>query len=82
MGELGGTDPGKIRLLVWQGAFEAWKNNPIFGTGVETFAFAYYKYKSPAHNLTSEWNFLYNKAHNEFLNYLTTTGTLELQLIF
>jgi len=75
VGELGGTDSGKIRLLVWKGAIEAWKNNPIFGTGVETFAFAYYKYKSPAHNLTSEWNFLYNKAHNEFLNYLTTTGT-------
>ncbi len=75
IGELGGTDSGKIRLLVWKGAIEAWKNNPIFGTGVETFAFAYYKYKSPAHNLTSEWNFLYNKAHNEFLNYLTTTGT-------
>jgi len=74
-GELGGTDSGKIRLLVWKGAIEAWKNNPIFGTGVETFAFAYYKYKSPAHNLTSEWNFLYNKAHNEFLNYLVTTGT-------
>ena len=74
-GELGGTDSGKIRLLVWRGAIEAWKNNPIFGTGVETFAFAYYKYKSPAHNLTSEWNFLYNKAHNEFLNYLATTGT-------
>lgn len=74
-GELGGTDSGKIRLLVWKGAIEAWKNNPIFGTGVETFAFAYYKYKSPAHNSTSEWNFLYNKAHNEFLNYLVTTGT-------
>src|SRR3989344_5442354 len=56
VGELGGTDSGKIRLLVWKGAIEAWKNNPILGTGVETFAFAYYKYKSPAHNLTSEWN--------------------------
>ncbi len=75
IGELGGTDSGTIRLLVWKGAIEAWKNNPIFGTGVETFAFAYYKYKSSAHNLTSEWNFLYNKAHNEFLNYLATTGT-------
>lgn len=74
-GELGGTDSGKIRLLVWRGAIEAWKNNPLFGTGVETFAFAYYRYKLPAHNLTSEWNFLYNKAHNEFLNYLATTGT-------
>lgn len=68
------TDSSVIRLLVWQGAIKAWENNPIFGTGVETFAFAYYKYKLPAHNLTSEWDYLYNKAHNEYLNYLTTTG--------
>ncbi len=68
------TDSGNIRLLVWNGAVKAWENNPIFGTGVESFAFAYYKYKSPAHNLTSEWDYLYNKAHNEYLNYLATTG--------
>ncbi len=74
VGELGGSDSGVIRLLVWNGAINAWKDNPLFGTGVETFAFAYYKYKPPAHNLTSEWNFLYNKAHNEFLNYLVTSG--------
>lgn len=72
--EFGGTDSGRIRLLVWEGAINAWKSNPIFGTGVETFAFAYYKYKPAAHNLTSEWNYLYNKAHNEYLNYLATTG--------
>ena len=68
------TDSGNIRLLVWNGAIKAWENNPLFGTGVETYAFAYYKYKSPAHNLTSEWDYLYNKAHNEYLNYLATTG--------
>ncbi len=72
------TDSGKIRLLVWNGALKAWENNPIFGTGVETYAFAYYKYKSPAHNLTSEWDYLYNKAHNEYLNYLATTGIVGL----
>ncbi|MBI2031986.1 MAG: O-antigen ligase family protein [Candidatus Levybacteria bacterium] len=71
---LGGTDSGRIREYVWSGAIEAWKNYPLFGTGVETFAFAYYKYKPVGQNLTSEWNFLYNKAHNEFLNYLATTG--------
>lgn len=74
VGELGGTDSGKIRLLVWNGAISAWKDNPLFGTGVETFAFAYYKYKPTGHNMVSEWNFLYNKAHNEFLNYLVTSG--------
>jgi putative inorganic carbon (HCO3(-)) transporter len=68
------TDSGTIRLLVWHGAIKAWENNPLFGTGVETFAFAYYKYKPAAHNMTSEWDYLYNKAHNEFLNYLATTG--------
>lgn len=73
-GELGGTDSGKIRLLVWRGAIDAWKDNPIIGTGVETFAFAYYKHKPVEHNMTSEWDYLYNKAHNEYLNYLTTTG--------
>ena len=72
------TDSGKIRLLVWKGAIKAWENNPIFGTGVETYAFAYYKYKSPQHNLTSEWDYLYNKAHNEYLNYLATTGIVGL----
>lgn len=75
-GELGGTDSGTIRLYVWKGAIDIWKNYPIFGSGLETYAFAYYKFRPQGHNLTSEWNFLYNKAHNEFLNYLATTGTL------
>ena len=73
--ELGGTDSGTIRLYVWKGAISIWRNNPIFGSGLETFAFAYYQYRPAAHNLTSEWKFLYNKAHNEYLNYLATTGT-------
>lgn len=72
--ETGGTESGTIRLIVWRGAIDAWMHNPIFGTGVETFAFAYYKYRPEAHNLTSEWDYLYNKAHNEYLNYLATTG--------
>ncbi|MBI2049571.1 O-antigen ligase family protein [Candidatus Roizmanbacteria bacterium] len=70
----GGTESGSIRLLVWKGGLDAWKNYPLFGTGVETFAFAYYKYKPPLQNQVSEWNFLYNKAHNEYVNYLATTG--------
>lgn len=74
-GELGGTDSGKIRLIVWRGAIEIFKNNPIFGTGLETFAYSYYKYRPVEHNMTSEWDYLYNKAHNEYLNYLATSGS-------
>jgi putative inorganic carbon (HCO3(-)) transporter len=75
-GELGGTDSSKIRLLVWKGAVDIWLHNPVFGSGLETFAFAYYQYRPAAHNMTSEAKFLYNKAHNEYLNYLATTGTI------
>ena len=74
--ELGGTDSGKIRLYVWEGAIDIWKHNLLFGSGLETYAYAYYQYRPAGHNLTSEWKFLYNKAHNEYLNYLATTGTV------
>ena len=74
--ENGGTESGQIRLIVWKGAFDIFKHYPIFGTGVETFAYSYYQFRPVAHNLTSEWDFLYNKAHNEFLNYLATTGII------
>jgi len=72
------TPSSDIRKIVWQGAVKLWKQNPIIGTGVETFGYAYYWVRPKVHNLTSEWNFLYNKAHNEFLNYAATTGTLGL----
>ncbi|MFZ5845188.1 MAG: tetratricopeptide repeat protein, partial [Patescibacteria group bacterium] len=75
--EAGGTESGTIRKYVWQGAINAWKSTTktmALGTGTETFAFAFYRFKPPEHNLTSEWDFLYNKAHNEYLNYLATTG--------
>lgn len=73
--ELNITSSWDIRLVVWKGALDIWRHYPVFGTGVETFAYAYYQYRPAEHNLTSEWNFLYNKAHNEYLNFLTTTGT-------
>ncbi len=70
----GGTESGTIRKIVWTGAFDIWKKYPIFGSGVETFAYSYYGSRPVAHNLVSEWDYLYNKAHNEYLNYLSTTG--------
>ncbi len=72
--ENGGTESGQIRLIVWEGALEIFKAYPILGSGVETFAYSYYQFRPNAHNMVSEWDFLYNKAHNEYLNYLATTG--------
>jgi putative inorganic carbon (hco3(-)) transporter len=69
------TPSGDIRKIVWKGSINLWKKFPLFGTGVETFAYSYYWTRPAEHNLTSEWDFLYNKAHNEYINYLATTGT-------
>lgn len=69
------TPSEDIRKLVWQGSFKLWQQFPLFGTGPETFAYSYYWTRPATHNLTSEWDFLYNKAHNEYLNYLATTGS-------
>jgi len=79
--EVGGTESANIRKIVWTGAVRIWRSstkNFFLGTGPETFAFAYYSHRPLEHNSTSEWELLYNKAHNEFLNYLSNTGLLGL----
>jgi len=72
------TDSLDIRKIVWQGAISLGLKYPFFGTGVETFAYSYFFVRPVSHNLTSEWDYLYNKAHNEYLNYLATTGFIGL----
>ena len=72
--DTGITESGQIRNIVWRGALEIFKKYPFIGTGVETFAFSYFKFRPPQHNMTSEWDYLYNKAHNEYLNFAATTG--------
>ena len=73
---VGATESSEIRLIVWQGAIATFKARPILGFGPETFAYSYYLFRPASHNQTTEWNFFYNKAHNEFLNYLATVGAL------
>jgi O-antigen ligase len=72
------TESFDIRRIVWEGAWKLAIKNPLFGTGVETFAYSYNLVRPAAHNLTSEWDYVYNKAHNEYLNYLATTGFIGL----
>ncbi len=76
--ESGGTESGSIRKIVWRGAIAIWQHYPVFGSGVETFAYSYYNFRPVEHNLVSEWDFLYNKAHNEYLNFLAATGAFGL----
>lgn len=72
------SESGDIRKVVWKGALEIFKHHPLLGTGPETFAYSYYWYRPREHNDLSEWDFLYNKAHNEYLNLAATTGIIGL----
>src|SRR3989338_2822030 len=74
--ETGGTESGQIRLIIWQGALNIVKKWPILGSGPETFVSSYFIYRPETHNQTSEWEFFYNKAHNEYLNYLANNGVI------
>ncbi len=74
--EADGQETAKIRTIVWTGAINIFRHYPILGSGVETFGYSYYLFRPAEHNYTGEWDFLYNKAHNEYLNYLSTTGAL------
>lgn len=76
--ETGGTESGEIRKIVWKGAIDIWRHYPVFGTGLETFAFTYYQFRPIEHNLVSEWDFIYNKAHNEYLNLAANSGSVGL----
>ncbi len=76
--QVGGTPSEEIRKIVWSGAIKVWQRYPIFGSGVETFAYSYYLDRPVEHNLVSEWDFLYNKAHNELLNFLANSGAFGL----
>jgi putative inorganic carbon (HCO3(-)) transporter len=76
------SDSTDIRQSVWKGAISIAQKNLFFGSGTETFAYAYYQNRPVEHNRLSEWDFLYNKAHNEYLNYLANNGILGLTAVF
>ena len=72
-------DTGDIRLGVWQGSLRLRLSSPknfLIGTGPETFAYAFLPFRPLSLNKTTEWDFLYNKAHNYYLDILTGTGIL------
>ncbi|MDQ3099332.1 MAG: O-antigen ligase family protein [bacterium] len=72
--DAGGTETGAIRFIVWKGAWDIFTHYPILGSGVETFAYSFYQFRPIELLRTTEWDFLYNKAHNEYFNILATTG--------
>lgn len=73
------SDPGYIRKHLWKGSLNLIFSNPkilIMGTGPETFPYSFQKFRLPELNYSSEWNFVFNKPHNYYLELLSNLGVI------
>ncbi|KKP85459.1 MAG: O-antigen polymerase [Candidatus Nomurabacteria bacterium GW2011_GWA1_35_8] len=62
----------QTRLIAWQSSLEAFKENPIFGWGLEDYLTAYSKYYNPHYVIFGEtW---LDRAHNKFIDVLVMQG--------
>jgi putative inorganic carbon (hco3(-)) transporter len=88
---LGATNPhiqervnetGKIRKLVWQGSLDTFEQSSakerLIGYGPGNFAYAFLPQRPMELNQTTEWDFLFNKPHNEILDILINLGLVGL----
>jgi O-antigen ligase len=63
-----------IRKLLIANGYEAWKKQPIFGYGPETFKIAQRPLQSTEMNKYQAWEFGWQKAHNHLIQTLVCTG--------
>lgn len=79
------SDPGYIRKHLWLGTWDLIVSDPkifLVGTGPETFPYAFQKFRPIALNYSSEWNYVFNKPHNYFLETFAETGIIGLISLF
>ena len=75
------SDPGFIRLELWKSTFDLITSSPkvfLFGTGPETFPYVFQNYRNGKLNYSSEWDFVFNKPHNYYLEIWSESGILTL----
>ncbi len=65
----------KARFMVWEMAYEAWKEKPVLGWGQGNFNIAFNKYYDP--KMYAQEPF-FDRAHNVFLDWLVAGGVLGL----
>ena len=79
------SDPGFIRGGLWLGTTKLIFSSPkvaLIGTGPETFPYSFQKFRPRELNYSSEWNFVFNKPHNYFLEVSSEQGLLGLGIYF
>lgn len=65
----------KARFLVWNMAFQGFKENPVFGWGQENFNYVFNKYYDPKMYDQEQW---FDRTHNVFFDWLIAGGLLGL----
>ena len=73
------SDPGYIRSGLWKGTLEMITSEPkvfLFGTGPETFPYFFQKFRPAELNYSSEWNYVFNKPHNYYLETWAEQGLI------
>jgi putative inorganic carbon (HCO3(-)) transporter len=63
------------RIYIWKSALMMFKDNPILGTGLDTFQVIFPYYRFPIY-WQLEWNGTPEKTHNVFLQVLSTEGII------
>ncbi|MBT6401121.1 O-antigen ligase family protein [candidate division WWE3 bacterium] len=75
------SDPGFIRQYLWRGTLNLIFSSPkntILGTGPETYPYEFQRFRPEELNDSSEWNFVFNKPHNYYLELWANLGILGL----
>ena len=73
------SDPGYIRSGLWKGTLEMITSSPkvfMSGNGPETFPYYFQKFRPPELNYSSEWNYVFNKPHNYYLETWAEQGLI------
>lgn len=71
------SDPGYIRLELWKSTLRLIVSSPkifLLGTGPETFPYVFQAFRSSSLNYSSEWDYVFNKPHNYYLELWVESG--------
>lgn len=77
------SDPGFIRFALWEGSLKIPFQNPknfLIGIGPEAFPYVFPFFRPKELNYSSEWDFIFNKPHNYFIELFVETGFFSLLL--
>ncbi|MBN1162870.1 O-antigen ligase family protein [Patescibacteria group bacterium] len=75
------SDPGYIRFGLWRGSLDVIRSSfKVFsiGSGLGTFPYVFQDYRPLSLNYSSEWDFVFNKPHNYYLELWIETGIVGL----